>query len=76
MKPLRTEDESTRPDFDPAEPDFSGLRRILVGFVLVVGICAGVCGAMIIRDARQHHARPEAHVRCMCMGRCLRASEQ
>jgi hypothetical protein len=73
MKPLRAHDYLRRPEFPPAGPDFRGLRRILVGFLGAVAVCAALCAATVIRDARQHHMpHTEAHARCTCMGLCLR----
>jgi hypothetical protein len=71
MTLLRANAALPRPEFQPAE-DFRALRRILTIFIAGAVVCAGICAAMIVRDARRHRGAPRHATACTCMGRCMR----
>jgi len=70
MKPLGAHDTMPRPE-SPAG-DFRGLRRIFAIFIVGIVICAGICAATMIRDARRQRPITRHATACTCMGACLR----
>jgi hypothetical protein len=68
MKPLRAHDYPLK----APEQEFRAARRTFALIIAGVLLFAGMCVLTFISDARTQEPHTEAHVKCTCMGRCLR----
>ena len=68
MKPLRAHNVLHH---KAPEPDFRGLKRILLMFIVGAVASLGICPNTIAYEARRGHGQA-AQVPCTCIGRCLR----